>query len=328
LCEVLQAAHNQGIIHRDLKPTNLMVVDPDTPYEHIKVMDFGLAKLVQPSPGMLPNLSGYEFALGTPGFMSPEQARGEEVDQRGDLYSVGVILFELLTGRVPFEGTTTLDLMLAHATQPPPLFAEVGAESWAPPSIEALIRACLDKDPNKRPANARELADRFETALAHEEVVQEQALHEPPPRDPSPQVLQDRLPEGESQLPDPNSLSFQLEAWMPEKIAAYKLRGFVYDVGGKVVESVPGRIRVRLGGKGSVYAPTGLKSWLGLERQSSQVDMELHLKRNDPEKESHLHITVVFRPTEPTRLNGTWNERCSQIFCDLRAYLMGRSWCS
>jgi serine/threonine-protein kinase len=260
--------------------------------------------------------------------MSPEQARGEEVDQRGDLYSVGVILFELLTGQVPFAGATTMELMLAHATQTPPPFAEVGAENWAPPAIEAVVRACLAKDPRQRPDSARELADRFETALAHEEVVQEQALHEPPPLNLAPQAPQEQASQLDGPLPDPNSLSFQLEAWMPEKIAAYKLRGFVYDVGGKVVESVPGRIRMQLGGKGSVYAPTGVKSWLGLDRQSSLVDVELHLKRNDPEKESQLHITVTFRPTDSARLNGAWRNRCSQIFCDLRAYLMGRSWCS
>src|ERR1700732_2706063 len=104
LCEVLQAAHSEGIIHRDLKPTNLMVVDPDTPYEKIKVMDFGLAKLVQQTPMQQVSDTGTEFAVGTPGYISPEQVRGEEMDQRGDLYSVGVILYELLTGRIPFAG--------------------------------------------------------------------------------------------------------------------------------------------------------------------------------------------------------------------------------
>src|SRR5690242_17306190 len=86
-CEVLQAAHSQGIIHRDLKPANLMVVDPDTPYEKIKVMDFGLAKMMEPPSLQKITESHVDFAVGTPGYISPEQVRGERVDHRADLYS-------------------------------------------------------------------------------------------------------------------------------------------------------------------------------------------------------------------------------------------------
>src|SRR4029453_6373689 len=96
LWEVLQTPRAKGIVHRDLKPANLMVVDPDTPYELIKVMDFGLAKLLGPESKAA--VTNHEFAVGTPGYMCPEQAKGEEMDHRGDLYSVGIILFELLTG--------------------------------------------------------------------------------------------------------------------------------------------------------------------------------------------------------------------------------------
>src|SRR5262249_27894767 len=136
LCEVLQAAHGEGIIHRDLKPANLMVVDPDTPYEKIKVMDFGLAKLVQPAAMPKVSETGTDFAVGPPGYISPEQVRGEDMDHRGDLYSVGVILYELLTGRMPFKGRSTMDVLLAHATENPPSFDEVGASGWVPPAIE------------------------------------------------------------------------------------------------------------------------------------------------------------------------------------------------
>src|SRR5262249_55307209 len=86
LCAVLQAATAEGIVHRDLKPVNLMVVDPDTPYELLKVMDFGLAKLVSPEAAWKVTVTNSEFAVGTPGYMCPEQARGEEMDHRGDLY--------------------------------------------------------------------------------------------------------------------------------------------------------------------------------------------------------------------------------------------------
>src|SRR5579883_1041836 len=161
LCEVLQAAHSEGIIHRDLKPTNLMVVDPDTPYEIVKVMDFGLAKLLDADVKKV-TVTGADFAVGTPGYMCPEQARGEEMDHRGDLYSVGVILYEVLAGRLPFSGKSTMDVLLAHATEEPPPFAFVGAGGWVSPAVEEVVQCCLAKAPADRPRNARELAERYE----------------------------------------------------------------------------------------------------------------------------------------------------------------------
>ena len=233
LCEVLQAAHAAGIVHRDLKPSNLMVVDPDTPYEMVKVMDFGLAKLVDRQA--LKNLSptNAEVAIGTPGYMSPEQARGDEMDHRGDLYSVGVILYQLLSGRLPFDGRSTMEHLIAHATEPPPAFAEVGAGNWVPPSIEEVVLSCLAKDPADRPASARDLAERYETALAHEQAVHEASLpaHPDAPYQKGAQAAASAVAVQEV---DPNTVVHQLEAWMPETVAAYKLRGFVNDVGGRV----------------------------------------------------------------------------------------------
>jgi serine/threonine-protein kinase len=114
---------------------------------------------------------------------------------------------------------------------------------------------------------------------------------------------------------------------MPEKIATYKLRGFIQDVGGELVESVPGRINVRLGGKGSVYAPParGL-SWLGIGRRTNHVDVELRLQRADGGRDNRLRITVIFRsPSGDLSADVGWRNLCSQIFCDLRGYLMGHS---
>src|SRR5438874_12218195 len=146
LCEVLQAAHSEGIIHRDLKPANLMVVDPDTPYEILKVMDFGLAKPIVHDPSNCFPLTNGDITVGTPGYMCPEQARGEEMDHRGDLYSVGVILFELLSGKLPFSGGCTMGVLLAHATDEPPWFADLGITGWVPPAIEEVVRSCLAKN--------------------------------------------------------------------------------------------------------------------------------------------------------------------------------------
>src|SRR4051794_5521736 len=226
LCEVLQAAHTEGIIHRDLKPANLMVVDPDTPYEHIKVMDFGLAKLLEPCEGHC-NITGVEFAIGTPGYMCPEQARGEEMDHRGDLYSVGVILYELLTGRLPFSGASTMDVLIAHATESPPSFAQSGVAEWVPPAVEAVGKACLGKTANARPANARELAERFEAALETGAAAPQPILVREGPRPVAPQPDEVAARPTVAITTDPFSIVHEFEAWMPETIAAYKLRGFV-----------------------------------------------------------------------------------------------------
>jgi serine/threonine protein kinase len=324
LGEVLQAAHSEGIIHRDLKPANLMVVDPDTPYEKIKVMDFGLATLLDPNSLKKLTDTKAEFAVGTPGYISPEQVRGEDMDHRGDLYSVGVILYELLCGKLPFTGASSMEILLAHANTEPPTFAEVGAGDWVSPNIEAVIRACLAKDPAKRPPNARDLVERYETALEHERAVEQESL---PPEHPRAQQADNIAPPPIRKI-DPTAVVREMEAWMPERIAAYKLLGFVQDVGGEVIESVPGRILVRLGGPGSVYLPRnqGPLSWLGIGRRSGEIEVELNLQRAGGSRENLLHITVAMRPPYADDLhNGEWRERCDQVFCDLRGYLLGKT---
>ena len=139
LCAVMQAAHDRGIVHRDLKLANIMLVEDGTPSESLKVLDFGLARQVlDPSRGLylpLENFVGTRAhkAVGTPQYTCPEQFRGEQVDSRGDLYSVGIILFELLTGRLPFGGATPAELVEAHLhEQPPPLERGVGFGKFAP----------------------------------------------------------------------------------------------------------------------------------------------------------------------------------------------------
>jgi serine/threonine-protein kinase len=340
LCEALQAAHNESIIHRDLKPANLMVVDGDTPYEKIKVMDFGLAKMLDAATAAVPRVTdtGADFAVGTPGYISPEQVRGDEMDHRADLYSVGVILYELLAGRLPFTGSETMDVLLAHATEKPPSFADVGVD-WVPPAVERVVQRCLAKQPGDRPQSARELAEIYDGALARLQSPSGRFLRPtPPPTDPEiPREAPATTPSVSANTPapaalaerpaelDPNAVVHHLEAWMPERIAVYKLRGFIDDVGGQVVENVPGRIRVRLGGKGSIYqVPSqGALSWLGIGRKGV-VDMELLLERNNPTQQNLLTITVLMRSPEPgAAVSTAWRERCSEIFCDLRAYLMG-----
>ncbi len=343
LCEVLQGAHAQSIIHRDLKPANLMIVDANTPYEILKVMDFGLAKLLGPELSGNPRLSvsNNDFAVGTPGYMCPEQARGDDMDHRGDLYSVGVILYELLTGRLPFAGKSTMDMLLAHAIEQPPSFSLLGAGQVAPPAVENVVQWCLAKDPADRPATARDVSECFEAALASsgEGLTDEYAPTRPNPRPetlppgvtrpaPPPAATVPAAPEIFPEDHDPLATVHRLDAWMPESIAAYKLRGFINDAGGEVVESIPGRIRVRLGGKGSVYmAPQrGSLSWLGLGLKPNRITMELRLQRADDARDGQLRITVLLKPPSASVCaDPAWRQLCTQIFCDLRGYLMGQT---
>jgi serine/threonine-protein kinase len=125
---------------------------------------------------------------------------------------------------------------------------------------------------------------------------------------------------------DPLAVVHQVEAWMPETIATYKLRGFIHDAGGELVESVPGRICVRLGGKGCVYtAPQRGLSWLGLGRRAP-IEMELRLNRAGAGRDNQLKITVVFRSSgNDLNADVSWRALCTQIYCDLRAHLMGQS---
>ncbi|HTU88703.1 MAG TPA: serine/threonine-protein kinase [Gemmataceae bacterium] len=359
LCEVLQAAHALGIIHRDLKPSNLMIVDANTPYELLKVMDFGLAKMLTPDQFAKITQTHTEFAVGTPGYMCPEQARGDDMDGRGDLYSVGVILYELLSGRLPFAGRSTMDLLLAHVTEEPPPLSFGEATLDVPPAIEDVVRRCLAKTPDGRPRSARELAELYEAALTEAPASTPSptrgerpasagwsSLNQPADAGRSPESASAQrqgqmnrtlavpipspipMSKGEEGEPDdPFAVVHVLEAWMPESIAEYKLRGFIHDVGGDVIESIPGRIRVRFGGRGSVYtAPRQGLSFLGIGRRTNNIDMELRMEHADSSRGNQLRITVLFRsPGTDLNANLPWRNLCTQIFCDLRGYLMGQT---
>jgi serine/threonine protein kinase len=337
LCEVLQAAHDEGVIHRDLKPANLMLLDADTPKERIKVMDFGLAKLVEEAYARKVTDTNIDFAVGTPGYICPEQVRGEAMDHRGDIYSVGVMMYELLTGRLPFQGTSSMDVLLAHATEMPPSFAELGLRGWVPRAVEELVFDCLAKDPDDRPQSTRELAERYERAIAEAQAqadsraqmagLPDPAASDTPPGVVSPLALDTPAPTSRSTPArpyqpgrEPAALPFHMEAWMPEAIAVMKLRGFVHDCGGEVLESVPGLIKVRLG---KSRTPTSM-TWFGFGRRAGPIDVELHLHRTNPKLENHLTINVLFRPSHPSLLaDDGWKARCNRLFVELRAYLMG-----
>jgi hypothetical protein len=158
----LQHAHAAGVVHRDLKPSNIMIGADGEPY----VMDFGLAKR---EAGEVTVTVDGEF-LGTPAYTSPEQARGfaHQADGRSDCYSLGVILFELLTGELPFRGTPTMLLHQVLHTDPPSLR---GLNRMIPRDIETICLKCLEKSPNKRYATCQDLADDINRVLRGEPII-------------------------------------------------------------------------------------------------------------------------------------------------------------
>jgi hypothetical protein len=149
LAEALAAAHAQGVVHRDVKPNNVMIGRDGS----VHLLDFGLAR----GAGIdIATLTRTGTILGTPGYMSPEQFDAHGVDERSDIYSLGVVLFEVLTGRLPFVGRTPIAVAFAHKTEPPPLPRSLRPS--VPAWLERVVLRCLEKDPARRYAVARELA--------------------------------------------------------------------------------------------------------------------------------------------------------------------------
>jgi eukaryotic-like serine/threonine-protein kinase len=325
LCEALQAAHDAGVLHRDLKPSNIMVVDADTPRERIKVMDFGLAKEITPGAELKRiTVTSDDFAVGTPGYICPEQVRGDPVDTRGDLYSVGVLAYELLAGRLPFAGPAAMDMVLAHATEMPPTFAEIGLEGAISPHIEEVVRATLAKDPSHRPQSASELAERFDVALLKAKSDEALTLVEEPfeihIEAPPTLPFEDTAT---TPADDPTAIDFHLEAWMPQKIALLKLHGFVQDQGGEIIESVPGLIRVQFEFPLSDNRQAGALKWIGLGKRSLPVFLELRMSVN-PTRDNQLQILARFRPGDVSLTHDPlFRPRCVNHFIGLRGYLIG-----
>ncbi|MDY0063060.1 MAG: serine/threonine-protein kinase [Myxococcota bacterium] len=150
--ESLAEAHDKGIVHRDIKPDNLFLCPMGDTTDFVKVLDFGIAKLQ--TSGVTTNLTGAGSTIGTARYMAPEQARGEPVDGRADLYSLGVIFYELLAGRPPFLDEHPLTLMMKHCQEPVPPLAEVAPEVEVPVAVAQILAALLEKVPARRPASA------------------------------------------------------------------------------------------------------------------------------------------------------------------------------
>jgi serine/threonine-protein kinase len=180
MCQVLAAlaeAHHLGIIHRDLKPENIVLERLRSGNDFVKVVDFGLAKMKQVEVPAT-NITSPGIVCGTPDFMAPEQARGDTIDGRSDLYACGVILFQLLTGRLPFEAESPTQVVLMHLSMPPPDPREIAPGRLIPDELVEITRTALEKDPTKRYQTAEEFADALREAMASLEPPSIRARHE------------------------------------------------------------------------------------------------------------------------------------------------------
>ncbi|MFZ5445221.1 MAG: serine/threonine-protein kinase [Myxococcota bacterium] len=162
VCAPLAAAHRANVIHRDLKPSNIFVCRETDGSRYLKLLDFGLAKRAAGLDGNTKQTS-QSYVSGTPDYMAPEQARGLSVSPRSDLYSLGVIAFELFTGRVPFTGATAMDVMVAHVGSPPP--SPRSYEPALPIQLEVLVLRMLAKAPEARPQSVDEVRAELEEAV-------------------------------------------------------------------------------------------------------------------------------------------------------------------
>jgi serine/threonine protein kinase/tetratricopeptide (TPR) repeat protein len=175
----LSEAHDLGIVHRDLKPENIILEPLRRGGDFVKVVDFGLAKLRADAQN--PSVTSPGIVCGTPDYMAPEQGRGDPIDGRSDLYAMGVILFQLLTGRLPFEADSPTQVVMMHMTIPVPDPRQVAPERVIPEPLVQVVFKALAKDAKKRYQDAIEFADALKSALSlAESVPPDQRLSMPP----------------------------------------------------------------------------------------------------------------------------------------------------
>jgi serine/threonine-protein kinase len=169
-CEALQSAHSHGIIHRDLKPGNIFLVEQPGQPPFLKVLDFGIAKLVGGDENVESKLTKAGTVLGTPQYIAPEQIEGAAVvDARADVYSLGIILYELATGRLPFRGQTLAAVIKAHLLDPPFKFEQVRLADGVPAELEAVVLKALARKPDDRYQSMQELRADLEHILRREQ---------------------------------------------------------------------------------------------------------------------------------------------------------------
>ena len=153
----LRAAHGNGIIHRDMKPENVYLIQREGRPDFVKVLDFGIAKIINPDETDAPRLTQTGMIFGTPEYMSPEQAQGHPPDHRVDVYAVGCIMYHMLTGQVPFTADSFMGILTKHLLEPPVPPRKRRPDQDIPPDVEAVCLKAMEKDRDKRFADMNEL---------------------------------------------------------------------------------------------------------------------------------------------------------------------------
>lgn len=164
-CDALDHAHKQGVVHRDLKPSNIVLTVYDEEKDYVKVVDFGVAKLIEAGGQEGQRLTQAGEVCGSPVYMSPEQCMGQELDARSDIYSMGVVLYETLTGKLPILGKTMVDTMSKHISEMPAAFNEARPDLYIPERLEAVVMRSLSKDPVNRQQSMEELKQDLELSI-------------------------------------------------------------------------------------------------------------------------------------------------------------------
>ena len=155
ICRSLREAHHHGVVHRDLKPANVFLVAHGDEPDFVKVLDFGLVKALDELEGEQLTQTG--IFMGSPKYMAPEQIEGNKIDARTDVYSLGVMLYEMLTGKVPFDKATSVKTLMAHVHDPVPPLSEMAGGASFPSVLEDLVQRCLGKVPQERPSSMEEV---------------------------------------------------------------------------------------------------------------------------------------------------------------------------
>jgi eukaryotic-like serine/threonine-protein kinase len=165
VADALQAAHDLGIVHRDLKPDNIMLARGRDGSDVVKVVDFGIAKAVGGRGHDAQKVTKTGLVVGTPEFMSPEQLSGDPLDGRSDLYALGLVMFKMLTGKLPFEGSTVQDTMVKRLTDEPATLADARPDLYFPPGLQATLDAALTRNPVDRYQSAAKFANDLAAVL-------------------------------------------------------------------------------------------------------------------------------------------------------------------